>query len=427
MTTYGRKLNPYRRLREPLGVKGIRQSITIPNNPSTIDQAQQLLVRFPDLGASDLIVPGTARLAFTIKLTSTDDNRKVVQNLGRAIVKKMCIKISGNEIMSIDDADVYHIYSDLWKTKQERNNLVYQGIDESKDSNVTKLRVDAGDGDDSKLADKAIAETFGNRYYIPLDFELLEAHMPFYQSGLGDRLEYELTFNEYSRVITASAAASYEINNICLEFDMVTHPDLATMVRNQYIGAMAILYDRILRARTIVKNKSDTLWNINLNTPSRSMKGILMVFEEQAAAFARNSEKFYNPKITKVEVIIEGVPNQLYSQGMKAYHMWDEIQKQFSGGNKNHPNVDIVSKDLNLSDVSVSEYLTTKYALWLDLRTTDDNSLHGNGRRIENASEGVTIQVSKTAEAAGPINIYLFIIQDAQLNIENGRFVSALY
>ncbi len=133
MTTYGRKLNPYRHLREPLGVKGIRQSITIPNNPSTIDQTQQLLVRFPDLGASDLIVPGTARLAFTIKLTSTDDNRKVVQNLGRAIVKKMCIKISGNEIMSIDDADVYHIYSDLWKTQQERNNLVYQGIDESKD------------------------------------------------------------------------------------------------------------------------------------------------------------------------------------------------------------------------------------------------------------------------------------------------------
>ena len=428
MTTYGRKLNPYRHLRESFGVKGIRQSITVTNNPSSIDQNQQLLVRFPNLGEHDLIVPGTVRLAFTIELNSTDDNRRVVQNLGRAIVKKLCIKISGNEIMSIDDSDIYYIYNYLCKTKQERNNLVYQGIDESRNFNVTKLRVDAGDGDDTKLSDKTIADTFGNRFYIPLDFELLEAHMPYYQSGLGDRLEYELTFNDYSRVIMASAPDStYAINNISLEFDMVTHADLATMVRNQYMGKMSILYDRVLRHRKIVKNKNDTLWNINLNTPARSMKGILMVFEEQAAAFARNSEKFYNPKINKVEVTIEGIPNQLYSQGMKAYHMWDEIQKQFSGGDKNHPEVDVVSKDLNLSDVSIGEYLTNKYALWLDLRTTDDNSLHGSGRRIENASEGITIQIAKTAEAAGAINIYLFVIQDAQLNIETGRFVTALY
>ena len=37
--------------------------------------------------------------------------------------------------------------------------------------------------------------------------------------------------------------------------------------------------------------------------------------------------------------------------------------------------------------------------------------------------QGVTIQTTKTAEAAG----YLYIVQDAQLNIENGRFISAVY
>ena len=49
------------------------------------------------------------------------------------------------------------------------------------------------------------------------------------------------------------------------------------------------------------------------------------------------------------------------------------------------------------------------------------------GRRVENASEGVTIQISKKAEAAGALNIYLYVIMDAQLNISDGRFVSALY
>ncbi|MEW8585221.1 MAG: hypothetical protein AB2531_05600 [Candidatus Thiodiazotropha sp.] len=65
----------------------------------------------------------------------------------------------------------------------------------------------------SVAADKAIVDAFGNRFYIPLDFELLESYMPFYQSALGDRLEYELTFNDYNRVIQAAgdAGASYDI------------------------------------------------------------------------------------------------------------------------------------------------------------------------------------------------------------------------
>ena len=122
---YGHKLNPYRKLREPLGVKGVRQSVVISNNPSAIAQNQQLLVRFPNLGAHDVIVPGIAMLAFKITLNSEDANRTVVQNLGRAIVKKTTIKISVNEVMFLDNSDVYHCYNDLWKTAQERKNAQY--------------------------------------------------------------------------------------------------------------------------------------------------------------------------------------------------------------------------------------------------------------------------------------------------------------
>ena len=69
---FGRMLNSYRSLREPLGVKGMQQSVVITNNPGSIDQNQQLLVRFPNLGKDDVIVPGNARLAFTIALDSED-------------------------------------------------------------------------------------------------------------------------------------------------------------------------------------------------------------------------------------------------------------------------------------------------------------------------------------------------------------------
>ena len=176
-------------------------------------------------------------------------------------------------------------------------------------------------------------------------------------------------------------------------------------------------------------DKSNTLWNINLNVPARSMKGILMLFENVAAQqpFARNTEAFYNPQITKVEVTIERIPNQLYSQGIRAYQMWDEAKKYFAPGSKRHPDVGTVAKDLALADVNLGEFLTSKYSLWLDLRTSDDDSLHGSGRRIENAIEGITIQVTKKTEATGALNIYLFVVMDAQLNIEDGRLVSAAY
>ena len=325
------------------------------------------------------------------------------QNLGRAIVKKTVIKISGNEVMSVDDSD------DLWKTALERKNDQYQGIDTSGNRNATRIRIDAGNKDETVAADNAIADAIGNRFNIPLDFELLEGHMPFYQSALGDRLEYELTFNDYSRAIRATedANASYDIENISLEYEIVTQPELARMIANQYNGRLAILYDRILRHRKISRDKSDTLWNINLNVPARSKKGVLILFEDVTAQqpFAWNTESFFIPKITKVEVTIEGIPNQLFSQGMRAYQMWDEARKLFAPGDKRHPEVVVVAKDLGLADVSLGEFLTSKFALWLDLRTTDDDRLHGSGRRIENASEGVTIQLTKTAEAAGALNI----------------------
>ncbi len=223
---YGHKLNPYRRLCESLGVKGIHQSV-ITNNPSTMDANQQLLVRFPNLGACDVIVPGTVCLAFTISLTSTYINRTVDQNLGRAVVKKTTIKISGNNVMSIDDSDMYGCYNNLWKTAQERENAQYQGIDTSDNQSVTKNRVGAGDKDTITNAgvDKAISDAYSNQFYIPLDFELLESHMPFYECALGDRLQYELTFNDYNRVIMCAEGTATTIDNTSLEYYMVTRQE----------------------------------------------------------------------------------------------------------------------------------------------------------------------------------------------------------
>ncbi len=112
---------------------------------------------------------------------------------------------------------------------------------------------------------------------------------------------------------------------------------------------------------------------------------------------------------------------------MRTYQQWDEINNFFALTSKRNRETDKIAKDLCFSSVTLEKYFTDSYALWLDLRSTDDNTLHGSGRRIENASEGITIQITKEAETDAPINIYLFVIQDAQVNIEDGRFKEVNY
>ena len=93
----------------------------------------------------------------------------------------------------------------------------------------------------------------------------------------------------------------------------------------------SILYDRILRSPIIPLNNSDTSFSVDINSPSKSLKGVLLVFtkERSATKFNRDTEEFYNPKITKVEVTVEGSPNELYPQNIEYRHQYDEIMKHF--------------------------------------------------------------------------------------------------
>ena len=188
---FGKTLSPDRSLRTPRGIKGSRQKVIVTHNPSEIDQNQLLLVRFPNLGSDDVIVPGTANLSFDIALNSKVDTKKtLVDNVGRAIVKRLAVKFEGNEILSIDDYDTFACYRDLWKNKHEKRNAVRQGIiiEGGCTENCMKLRIDESDKDSGDSAENNLADAFKNKFIIPLDFEMLDSTIPYYQAGLGNRL-----------------------------------------------------------------------------------------------------------------------------------------------------------------------------------------------------------------------------------------------
>ena len=245
----GDKLNPQRSYRKGFALKGLRQDIIKTNKPSTIGPGKLLTIKFPDLKENQIIIPSTTKLTFNISLVGTDVNRTLVGNLGRNIIRKLVVKLEGNEIISIDDYDVLYSYYDCWKTVTERRNAIFQGIVEAdgQTENAIKHRINATDKANN-AKDQTVASIYDNHFCIPLDFEILESSLPLYQYSLGSHLTYELTFADYSDVIKSTDPdATYTISNISLEFDTVINASLASQIRTEYMKS-SILYDRILRA-----------------------------------------------------------------------------------------------------------------------------------------------------------------------------------
>ena len=125
------------------------------------------------------------------------------------------------------------------------------------------MRINASDKSTGNKQDKAIADTYGNEFLIPLDFEMLDSALPYYKAGLGNRLCYELTFNDYNQVIKSTVAspdAKHKITDISLEYEIVTQPTFTKYISDEY-QSMALLCDRVLIHKQIKVNKLDTTWN----------------------------------------------------------------------------------------------------------------------------------------------------------------------
>ena len=128
----------------------------------------------------------------------------------------------------------------------------------------------------------------------------------------------------------------------------------------------------------------------------RSLQGLLLLFFDKRNDFANKNEEFYNPNIKEASVIIDGIPHQLFAGGLLVRDIYPEIKKYFYKEN---------------SDVTWEEFLTTKFGLLIDTRSSTDNTLHGSGKAVE---KGILLQIEKVPETSnGDITCYVFSLEDA--------------
>ena len=97
-----------------------------------------------------------------------------------------------------------------------------------------------------------------------------------------------------------------------------------------------------------------------------SLQGLLLLFLDKSGDFANKNEEFYNRSIKKILLTINGMPHQLFAAGLQAREIYPELKKYFY---KENP------------DVTWEDFLTTKFALWIDTRSSIDNTLHGSNMK----------------------------------------------
>ena len=130
------------------------------------------------------------------------------------------------------------------------------------------------------------------------------------------------------------------------------------------------------------------------------------MFEEEQS-YIRGMRKLYSPKIEKVSITVEVKLNQIYAQGMRPFKQYHEIRKYFTEGKQRDANTNEVQRHLRLHDLGMGKYLKDKYALWINFRTIDENTLHGTGKNVGSQGGGITLQIKKQAESAGALHAYI--------------------
>ena len=368
-------------------------------------------MEIPARSRDQIIVPDTLKITFNLEVESKDKTRSVVKNVGRALVKKKVLMLGSKEIDMVNQSYIYDTYKDLYLSKQEREEKLLQGIQSAAG---LKARVGATKADGTALTltkeENAIKKTVSNRFSIPLDFDFFK-HLT-YPYGLCEDLIGRLELNSAEKILLASddTAATYKIRDIALEYDAIFDLDYTAMFENLY-SETSIPYTKVTAVHHQALSKKSENWKIDINNLSvRSLQRLLLLFVDKQSDFANENEKFYNPSIKKILRTINGIPHQLYPGGVLSRDIFPEGKRY------------IYKPD---SGVTCGEFLTIKFGLWIDVRSSNDNRLHGSGRTVER--NGILLQIERAADASdGDLVCYVFLLEDAvaHLNTSSGEILT---
>ena len=367
-------------------------------------------------------MPGPLSLVFDLdlKITGGHANNYLVQNVSRALIDRFVVKYAGETVQDTHGYDIYAIFKDLFLSVNEREEMLLEGIQNTK---LNKIRSDAGDKATSGAdTEKALESVYKNKYKINLDHQILTDHGVFYPQALYHDLTFELTLAQAAHVVRGSDASklAYKLKNIQLEYEVIRNKTLADDATSTYSYGKEFAYDYVIEEKVVdVDRGTDGRLNIRVNPQRRSLKGLLLLFIVPYTAGARDSEHYLNPDITKVHVTINGTPNRVYNEGITGIDMWRETSRFFGTKSKKS------SGAYDRPNMNLAKYLVgNKFGLFIDLRSMADTTLHGSGQRLVNTNDGIQLAIERKTTGSGTLKCHIFSISDSQMNIMSQQLQS---
>ena len=232
-----------------------------------------------------------------------------------------------------------------------------------------------------------------------------------------DKLKVNITFNSPEAVILAGTGAdlikgndyTYSVEDLRMEYDIINEPSMSLDVKRQYDFGVVVPFKRYIKYRFEEIDKSDSVINLKINAPCKCLSHVLIsAIDPNDRKDWSRKDVFKNLDIRSVNVAAEGKPNQLYSSGLTTQYTYDQVLKFF-----NHN-----------TTVTIGEFLTTKYALVLDLRGSYDDSHHGNGLELK---DEMTVEIKRIASGSSKLRLCVFLVQDAQIGIQKLRITGDSY
>ena len=143
MSVYG-ELAPMVEHRTQFAFKVKREHISKVNMPNSAYPSQHIDIELPHGSRGHVVVPDTVKITFNLDITSTDKARSVVNNVGRALVKKKVLMLGSEDIDTISNSNIYDMYKDLYLSEKYCEEKLLQGIETT--NGLTLFRMRGGGG-----------------------------------------------------------------------------------------------------------------------------------------------------------------------------------------------------------------------------------------------------------------------------------------
>ena len=345
----------------------------------------------------------------SFKFSNSNKKSWFLNNLGRILVDRLSIFAQGTEIYQNTGEGMLEMYKDLWRSEEDRKKRQEFGL---ANENVRKLMSKDDSGDKTIKTDGILDLTVSNlfdRMKIPLG-KILADHGPYAPYKMFD-FEYRITLPK-SEIIKAQSSqekGKYKLTDLRLEYEVIESKDMVKEVREKYNIGRSLGYDYTTLLKTLSWNKDSTLELIDVKIPRKSMKAIVLLFTESDA----DSEHFPFANLTKVNVTVEGNPNDLYSKGLERRDMYDEAKIFFGNG-------------LGTSFVSLEKFYVHKFACVIDFRTVDDEKVSGSGRNLIGTQAEILLEIEKEATSKN-LFCHVFVVAEGMIDVVENKLQKLKY